>query len=351
MPAALLALLSCGIFGPDDDDFDPRKLTWTIDTLAYPESYQTTMLSIWGSSPDDVYVVGHNERGFGKMYHFDGQEWSDVGLNPVQGGHISGPIDLAAIYGFSAHDIWAVGQHIHPHPNPPPNFLDSSLVIHFDGSEWREVETPSGRVLGAIGGKGPSDLWAGGLGSATLFHYDGTAWERRSIRDTLELLSYPAFRSFVTDGNLEYSLYYKGGGTDTYYLLQLVDGEWQLLDDLSLHTGFLWMSPAGRLYATGPKVLRLGQGDWQDVFESRPDSVIILRIRGISDDNLFAVGYSQFNDVGMVYHYNGEDWYQCPIPQISPVHVGNIWTDGQEVFVLGILADFPQKSTVILHGR
>ncbi|UCD39077.1 MAG: hypothetical protein JSW54_06245 [Fidelibacterota bacterium] len=341
---------SCGwLTGPDDEEVDPRTFTWTVDTLAYPGSLQTHMLSIWGSSPNDVYVVGHNERGYGKMYHFNGNEWSDVGLNPIQGGYIVGPITLEAIHGVATDDIWAVGERRYDNPDPPPNYYDSSLVIHYDGIDWREVETPSGRVLQAIGGRGPNDLWAGGL-NVTLFHYDGTTWEKRSIGDTLQLLSYPQFRSFVSDGNQVYSLLYKGGGSNTYYVLQLINGEWRLLDDLSLHTGFLWMSSSGSLYATGPTLQRREQGHWQDTFESRPDSVLILRADGIDDDNLFAVGYSQNHFVGMVYHYNGTDWYQVPIPQIYPVHLGAVWTDGREVFVQGILSNYPQ-STVILHGR
>ena len=59
---------------------DPRTYTWTIDTLSYPGSAQTIMQSIWGSSPSDVYVVGHNDGGYGKMYHFDGKMWTPVVL-------------------------------------------------------------------------------------------------------------------------------------------------------------------------------------------------------------------------------------------------------------------------------
>ncbi|MGH2567772.1 MAG: hypothetical protein ACRDGA_05490, partial [Bacteroidota bacterium] len=91
---------------------DPRSYTWTIDTLAYPGSFQTAMRDIWGSSPTNVYVVGHNSDGFGKMFHFDGQEWKPVGLNPIEGGTIEGPIDLSAIHGFSRDNIWVVGQRI-----------------------------------------------------------------------------------------------------------------------------------------------------------------------------------------------------------------------------------------------
>ncbi len=65
---------------PDDTDSWPRNLAWSIDTLAYPGSFQTMMSDIWGSDPNNVYVVGHNERGYGKMYHYDGLAWTDVGL-------------------------------------------------------------------------------------------------------------------------------------------------------------------------------------------------------------------------------------------------------------------------------
>ncbi len=46
---------------------DLRKLTWKIDTLAYPGNFQTNMFSIWGSSAQDVYVVGHSSDGPGSL--------------------------------------------------------------------------------------------------------------------------------------------------------------------------------------------------------------------------------------------------------------------------------------------
>ncbi|MGA8264510.1 MAG: hypothetical protein WB779_08730, partial [Ignavibacteriaceae bacterium] len=40
---------------------NPREYTWTIDTLFHPESIQTNMRSIWGSSASDVYTAGHSD--------------------------------------------------------------------------------------------------------------------------------------------------------------------------------------------------------------------------------------------------------------------------------------------------
>lgn len=156
---------------------DPRTYTWTIDTLAYPGSYQTMMQSIWGSSASDVYAVGHNDRGFGKMYHFDGKTWADVKLNPTQGGTVPGPIDLHCVYGFSSKDIWSVGERIYDNPNPPPNFLETQLIIHYDGVNWSEVHVDSGAILTRVWGAIPSDVWAGGMNGA-LYHFDGVSFKK-----------------------------------------------------------------------------------------------------------------------------------------------------------------------------
>src|SRR5512140_2892642 len=156
---------------------NPRTYIWTIDTLRYPGSWQIVMEGIWGSSASDVYVVGHNDAGSGKMFHFDGHSWQAVKLNAMEGGLIHGAIDLHAIYGFGKNDIYAVGERIYSNLFPPPNFFDSSLVIHYDGVSWREIPlVRSGpfRALWGLWGSSLTDLWAAGL-SGTLIHITGTS--------------------------------------------------------------------------------------------------------------------------------------------------------------------------------
>jgi hypothetical protein len=169
---------------PEDKIKDPRTYTWTIDTLAYPGSMQTSMKSIWASSPADVYVVGHNERGYGKMYHFDGTNWTDVKLSTAQGGQIDGAIDLFGIFGFNANDIYAVGERIYINPFPPPNFLDSSLIIHFDGAQWKEILIPRMRELAVVWGASANDIWASGY-YGSLYHFNCGSWQTYLIDTTL----------------------------------------------------------------------------------------------------------------------------------------------------------------------
>ncbi|MFQ5631413.1 MAG: hypothetical protein ACE5I1_21785, partial [bacterium] len=74
---------------------DPRHLTWTVDTLRYPDSFQTLMYGIWGSSPNDVYAVGHTNVVRGNMYHYNGKSWQDVLLASGWGGNIRGSFSLS----------------------------------------------------------------------------------------------------------------------------------------------------------------------------------------------------------------------------------------------------------------
>ena len=101
---------------------NPREYKWRVDTLAYPGSFQTSMRDMWGSSSKDIYVAGHNDRAFGKIYHYDGKTWTSVRLHILEGGTIPNIGTLSAIYGFSANEVWVVSERTYYNPNPPRIF-------------------------------------------------------------------------------------------------------------------------------------------------------------------------------------------------------------------------------------
>ena len=333
---------------------NPREYTWTIDTLAYPGSFQTAMRDIWGSSPTDVYVVGHNDRGFGKMFHYDGKEWKPVGLNyPIEGGAIEGPIDLSAIYGFSKNDIWAVGKRIDINPNPPPHFLDSSLIIHFDGKQWRDQTILRGRSLWSISGSAPNDIWTCGT-DGTLYHFDGNTWRRGSV-----VVSVPTDGSFLLwdiQAKSPSEVYMIGNVTQnalariTTFFLMRKNGEWSLVDSFFTEPGRiavkfgqngLWVSPEGTLYSFGPHIFRWTGSSWVKVYETLD---ALKKMAGTSERNMFAVGI-----LGKILHYNGIDWYEFKELRNPNAVYSSVWTDGKEVFVAGFFND--GSKTLILHGR
>ncbi len=321
-----------------------REYAWTVDTLSYPGSFQTTMRRIWAIAPSNVYVVGHNERGFGKMYHYNGENWQPVRLVTVEGGLIEGPIDLSAIYGFAANDIYAVGQRFGINPNPPPNFLDSSLIIHFDGSRWREVELlERGRELIALQGFGTSTIWAGGL-YGTAYHRSGATWSM-SVADTVFW-----FRDFAMEGGETYALAYyvpPGGGGSKSFSLRWQASQWQIEDSTSDHA---WGSArfgenalcniGGTLYSAGRGVFRKDGSQWVRVMDTYPKP--IYAIFGTRSDNIFAAGES-----ALIYHFNGTDWAKFEQFMKSGVVCGGIWCTEEEVFV--VCED--GNNTYVYHGK
>jgi len=333
---------------------DPRTYTWTIDTLAYPGSFQTAMRDIWGSSPNDVYVIGHNFLNYGLMWHFDGLRWTDVKLSTMQGGAIAGAIDLSAIYGFAANDIWAVGEHIFSNPNPPPNLLDSSLIIHYDGVQWREQIVRPRRALWSISGSSPTDLWACGT-DGTLYHYDRTEWEEDSVSVWVPQDGVFALWDIKAKSSSEvYMIGYvhqNSLGLTKQYFLMRQRNSWIIVDssiaepghlDIRFGTNGLWVSPEGTLYSFGPHIFRWTGSSWTKIYETMD---ALRRLGGTSDENIFAVG-----DFGKVLHYNGTDWFQLRQFEDLKVVYTAVWTNGDEVMIVGFTVDYPQK-TLILHGK
>jgi len=125
-----------------------RDYTWTIDTIAYPNNFQTLMSDIWGSSPNDMYVVGHSDgSSAATMFRYDGVNWSTTKFHTREGGPITGPIDLRCVYSFSKNDVWAVGERDYEYPVGSGKYIDSSIIIHYNGIIWHEHKVEGGRGL------------------------------------------------------------------------------------------------------------------------------------------------------------------------------------------------------------
>ena len=332
---------------------DPRTYTWTADTLGYPNSFQTLMYDMWGSSPKDVYAVGHNSQNSGLMWHFDGYKWTSVKLITSEGGQIDGAIDLKSIYGLSATDIYAVGSRILGYnPNPPPTFESSQLIIHYDGSAWREVNVDRGDRLVNIYGNSPSDIWSGGLKN-TLYHYNGSRW----IKDSVNISIPEGFDFQIGHFSSHNSTVYLGAnsnnnkGTSIYYLFKRTNNTWETID--SFYEGntvenfgpVLNQSKIKSFYSSGNwGVYKYNGTSWDNIL--RTTNSYITGIWGSGDENLFAVG-----NRGTVYHYNGTDWKRIEELNDPQIDYWAVWTDGTEAFVAGsIFADGLQK-TIVWHGK
>jgi len=332
---------------------DPRTYSWTADTLGYPGSYQTLMNDIWGSSHNDVYIVGHNSQNRGLMWHYDGNSWTNVRLITSEGGQIDGAIDLTAIYGFSNTDIYAVGSRIVGYnPNPPPTFIDSSLIIHYDGSTWRRVNIYNGRLLGDIYGSSSNNIWAGGW-EKKAFHYDGSKWEIDSINI---IIPERFFFQISSIGSYNSNIYLIGNSTNNTtaesitYFFKRVNNIWVMQDSFSNFGGtnrFGWrlnQSSLPDLYSNGSGGMYIyNNSSWVKISNS-PDPIYFMW--GTSSDNIFAV-----SNGSRAYHYNGTDWKQIEQLNDPKIDYYAVWTDGTEAFVVGHIYDGVYMKTIVWHGK
>lgn len=118
-------------------------------------------MSVWGSSPDDLHVVGGSLQGAVAM-HFDGTGWSSA--------QVSRPTPrLNDVFGFGPDSAFAVGN--------------AGAIQEWDGQAWHAHTSSVTEPLWGVWGSGRDDVWAVGgggdtEGQQTILHYDGEAWAK-----------------------------------------------------------------------------------------------------------------------------------------------------------------------------
>jgi hypothetical protein len=162
--------------------------SWVIIRGENSEHYR----GIWGSSPVNVLVVGHDNSGSGFILHYNGSQFEEF---PGQFA------PLYAIWGIGGECAYAVGKDGAIYSYNQPNWLlmqndtysnlhgiwgnscnnmfavgESSTIVHYNGSTWEPMEVPIHDIdLKGIWGYSSSDIYAAGE-NGTFLHYDGSKW-------------------------------------------------------------------------------------------------------------------------------------------------------------------------------
>ncbi|MHC4091555.1 MAG: beta propeller repeat protein [Planctomycetota bacterium] len=129
----------------------------TVWSAAFDASEAGALSSVWGSAPDDLFIVGGTPAQ-GEVYHFDGSAWQAMRLPEV-------PL-LVWVFGFGPEDVFAVGV--------------GGGVVHYDGNAWERLASGTTDDLWGIWGPAPGDLWlVGGTvgdGEPVIIHFDGSTF-------------------------------------------------------------------------------------------------------------------------------------------------------------------------------
>ena len=277
------------------------------------------VVSVWGSSPDSVFVVGGplGNEGFEALaLHYDGQAWSDLRAGGTRGfwwvngtsksdvwmvgekgriAHYDGSkfqdhsfMTSATLWGvmaFAKDDVWAVGG------TPGGGTAEpNDLVLHYDGTSWTQVtlpDAPRGMALYKVWGSSSDDLYVVGEGS-TLWHKQGETW-------TLETPPSGVNATFFTVHGCSADRVYAVGGVNV--LRTSGDGVWQK-EAVEVGNGVNGVScaapaepPNGGLVIAGGLGLkqRFVGGQWVDEF-TKPPYVDLHGAWAASDGSLWVVG-------------------------------------------------------------
>lgn len=320
-----------------------RNFVWIVDTLSYPGSSQTIMRSIWASSSQDVYVVGHNDQNRGQMFHFDGRSWGSVRLAKSEGGTILGAFDLSAIYGFGKDDIYAVGEGIYLNSTPPPDILDSSLIIRYDRLQWQMIHTVEGRQLTSVWGNSSGHILAGGI-LGSLIRCDGSTCVRTAAGTNFWFLNFSQLGSGI------YALAYTPSGftanhVTINYFMKWNGSTFSPIDSFSevnqeaVHFGHLdIMNIGGKLYTAGYGVF---MGDGTQWTQTLWTNQTMNALFGTRKEHIFSVGSNR-----TVYHFNGTDWESLKVPGSPDWQLSRVWCDESEVFIVAV----DGSKSFIIHG-
>jgi hypothetical protein len=140
---------------------DGDSVKWHMTTTTEPAA----LLSVWGTSANDVWVVGGRSQlaGGPALLHLEGETWTRV-----DSGQRS--IDLWWVFGFAGGDVFFTGS--------------GGTILRYRGGTFEKMTTPRSGIIFGLWGAAADDLWAVGTGDdgrGIVWRYDGAAWQDASI--------------------------------------------------------------------------------------------------------------------------------------------------------------------------
>jgi hypothetical protein len=118
-----------------------------------------TLFGIWGSSSDDLWIVGGQPDISGTLWHKQNGSWQEVTGLSNTGSYFK-------VWGSAADDVWVCGQ--------------SGTILHYDGTKWSPQTTGVAQNISlfTVNGRSRDDVYSvGGLGNAVALHFVGGSWQ------------------------------------------------------------------------------------------------------------------------------------------------------------------------------
>jgi hypothetical protein len=292
--------------GEPDGEMDPVEIRDEPDTEPVvdpavepdaPPDDSGLLYSVWGSSSDDVFVVGEH----GKILQFDGSEWSAMES-------VSDRDQLLYVWGSGSDDVYAL-----------PDYALRFSILHFDGVRWNDVNIGIEvlRCPKAIWGVSAEDVFLATDSSLIpvppppphISHFDGTIWSTMA-----ELPSWECWSINDLWGTSGTEVIAVGEGatlTGTHYgaIVRYTAGEWTLLDYQAPDELLgVWGSAEDDVFAVGESgtIVHFDGHDWSGMESGT--TAILSGVWGSSSTDVYAVGYTGSGPDSVVLRYDGIEW-------------------------------------------
>lgn len=283
------------------------------------------LYGVWGSSKNDVFVVGCGEsiptgnnyyRIRGGIFHYDGSKWSE--MSSFDDEFLEG-INLHAVWGSSRNDVYAVGS--------------GWTMLHYDGIEWCQIESglygdeaPNHGFWG-IWGSSANDIYA--VGGSTeqkgvVLHFNGEYWRRIALPDT----NFDRYSGVW--GTSENDVFILGDLGRVYHYNGSSWNEMNIGQPVNLRA--IWGASENNVFAVGfeGKIFHYDGEQWSEIVEFK--GMNFHGIWGSSGKNIYAAGTQSYNE-GAIYHYNGTKWKKIKTVRD---YLNGIWgSSAGDIFAVG----------------
>lgn len=303
-----------------------------------PRPQGCTLNAILGFSASDIFAVGDN----GAIVHFDGSDWTSMVSSSGR------DYRLQSLWGQRNDDLFAVGWF--------------GQIRHYDGVRWTDMESGTYRDLSSVWGAASDGVFAVGS-EGTILHFDGTTWKAMNSGTTSYLggiwgASGDDVYAVGADGLI---LHYDGHvwtpmatpTTQTLYavwgasptdifavgnegsILRLVDGFWKTMDSGTLGSLFeVWGWSSTSVYALetfNNRIHHFDGSEWNPAYE---DISEIHAIWGLAENDFYTVG-----GTGRLLHSDGDTWTPLSSGNTSSgarSYLMSVWGTGSDnVFAVG----------------
>jgi hypothetical protein len=299
--ALVVALVGCSKDGEETSAPTPEVVQWEP---AFDTSGMGAMSGVWGTGPDDVFVVGGSD-GKGEVHHFDGSGWTPMTV-PAEA-------DLVVwAYGFAPDDVFAVGV--------------KGTAMHYDGAAWTMLDSGTTEDLWGVFGFANDDVWVvgGNWGEdvPVMLHWDGAAFTPYTLDPAQNDRGATSIFKVWGIGSKLFAVGEKG------LIVQLVDGDWQQVSGgAEANDDFvsLWGTSEDHIVAVGGRSgARIAEYDGTSWNTVAPSGMGGLSAVFMDDPTQAVIG----GIYGMTATYFPDDDSVVEDPVVTDFDVHAIWGDG-----------------------